>query len=1232
MANDDDGYSVMQAQLGLMGSRGSMSPLGIATPMPSMMPVRHPGEVARDMVQQTQTSAMQTMQTAAMVNQGAGWGLGNFARQYQQNMMGIQQQQLNPWAAGATASMMGMGGYQPGMMPSPVQMTAPSMGIYRPPPPMPMATVPPVPPMPMFPSPFQAQAPSPMFSTPFDRNQVMADYRGMQHTALGLSLPGVAGRIGADVLGSRMGAGLGAMMGARFGGVPGAAIGSTVGAIGGLLGTDHFLGRGVQHMVDDMNPLARMARHSAQIRGMTQDFVVGGPNMSPTGRGLSTGASTHLARSLHDIAGQSSFQRETGGMFSSQDLMRITQVSGQQGLLDMAQRPDQISGQVKNIAKALKSFMQIASEPDVTEALKQLGQMRTMGLSLGESMLAVQQAKSFARAAGTSVRGVMEAGGLPGAMVFQQQGLSAGLGMQVGMGSLGMARQAVAGGTYTPQQLAMLGGTQGIAQRNMEMSAALLKQPLMTAAMTGYGAGGTFGLNAEAMGGLARGQFGIQQMAGMGVSNMMDAVRQGGVGALAAFQMQQPELQDQVGRALGPAGIKMVGFQQIMQTQKLLGLKGPGGSFAAAKALGMTDDQARQNVLEMNSPEFFQNQQRQILMTRQDERAMARERWRATAPTLMDKVAQSSETVRGAATELSDLSTGFGDVLEGGVNFFQERGQSAAARRLGQTRRRTPRELLASSPLEARMIASMSHADMVRSGALGAQGARDTAIFRTPGGDAIGHSETLANIRGTVWGGNADDLRQMRQAEGGLGAVLGGGGMETVARTLTGGTGFANEEEVRRRALNMQKGGESVMRGLGASVTTQKKAYAQLTSAFKDKAGDVMTAYEEALAAKAKEKSSLFGDAALSEDDMQDVMRTVQSQTGVPMAELQKYRKDLETTSMQGARDRAGAKGAGGFTAHDITDEAGYKGRVDALRGQQRDIGQRLVGGKTAFREGGVSGGILGGLVFGLPGAIAGAVMGTRGADTRRTETLSLLFGSDKDKRVGTLAALKAAEAAGVPGAGKRLSEYKKKLGADAFELEKRARTLVTKAGDKKDVLAQVGQTYSQQSLDEMEKSAEAAGAEYLGGKKMLLEEAGLATFADKSMLAELGAGDHLEQLLEKGGEGLTGPMADLAKQYAAAPDDTAKAAILEKASQRAQQAGAVSEAETVGGQKFADVEQRATIDAQRAAETGAEAAANFPDAVNTFQAASLALERAAEHLGKATNLEAGSNDGWWPL
>lgn len=1213
MADNDP--NVMQAQLGLMGGSGgtgSMAPFGMPTPMPVPAMMKHPSDAARDAVQMTQTMAMNTMQTTQAVNMaamgpmgsmgggaGGGWGLNSFAQQYRQNMAGIQQQQLNPWMAGSMASMMGSGGYQAGMMPSPIQMTQPAMGIYRPPPMMPMGQVPPVPPMPMFPTPFTPNAPSPMFSTSFDRNAQLGDMRGVQNTAFALAAPGVAARAGTAAAGGWAGAGLGAHMGARFG-ATGAAIGGMVGGFAGMMGAEHFAGAGVQGLVDQMNPLDRMARHTAQIRGMSQEFVVGGGGLGNTGRGLSHGASAHLGRQLNSLAGDSGFQRQTGSQFSSQDLMKITQVSGQQGMLDMAQNPEQITGQIKNIAKALTAFMKMAGEPDVTAALRQMGQMRQMGLSLGETMQATQQAKHFSRMSGTSVRGVMEGGGLPGAMVFQQQGLSAGLGFNVGMGSLGMARQAVAGGSFTTQQLAMLGGTQGVAQNNMEMSASMLKQPLLAAAMSGFGAGGTFGLNGGNMQQMSRGGMGIQQMATMGVNNMLSAVNKGGVSAIGAFQMQQGELEDQMGRALGPEGIKMMGFQQIRNTRQMLGLKGPGGTFGAAKAMGMSDDQAKQATLEMSSPEFFQNMQRQIHITRQEARAEARERRQETSPTLMDKFAERSDTVRGARGALRNVGVGFDDLMEGASSALARSGEEGAANKSGQTVIRQGRSLLSQNPLESRMVNRITMKEMREAGVFKDRGGNSDAIFRTGEGRGVGHSETVSNIRREVFGGDAFDLKQMREAQGGAKAFFGGGNMEAVARMVTFGAGFDNADQNDETRADIQRGSEASMRGLKASSGERASSQRSLQKGLgvdKKTASKVSMELSKELARIAKEKSKGAGTllaegGQLTGKDWDAAMAAVAAKTGVPIEKLTANKQALEKSSTQMAQALAGTS-AGAIRGTDIVNKGSLLKSIEDGAQAQVDRGIRLMGDE---------GGVL-------------SDSGIGGDASRREAMMQKIFSEDESPEVGRLATLMAAAQTGDEKAVAALGKATEKLGgtAEGQDILKRASAMQKSFGSDNDMAVRLGKGGMALNADTFAREQKGFHAE----KAARIYRSGLSEIADSDLLA---AGDDARNVLTaagRDGKGLSGKSVALAKEYnARGTSDERKAELEESFEQIASGRGHAEESSLFGGLMDAAADKMAEFKSEMVGNEAAAASADFPEAVEAFAKASRSLERAADALG----------------
>jgi hypothetical protein len=872
--------------------------------------------------------------------------------------------------------------------------------------------------------------------------------------------------------------------------------------------------------------------------------------------------------------------------------------------------------------------------------------MRGMGLSLGESMLAVERAKSYGRMAGTSVQGIMQAGGLPGAMVFQQQGLSAGLGMQVGMGALGMARQAVAGGTFTPAQLSMLGGVHGVAQNNMEMAAAMLKQPLMAAAMSNYNpASGGFQLNPNAVGSLARGQVGIQGMANMGVANMMRAVQQGGIGGLAAFQMDQAEMQDQLGRALGPEGIKMMGMQQILNTRRFLGVKGRGGLFAAAKAMGFSDDQARQSVQEMGSPEFFQNMQLQNRIRQQQDRAAAYEERAANAPTLLDKGEQRFSSIREARAGLSSIGLGYDSVTEGITGLFSAYGEERAAARTGQTVRRIDRSLLASTPIEARRLRDVDYRAVLSDRAAPA-GARDTAIFRTAGGRAIGHSEALADFRDNFGGNSAADKQAYYSAIGGLEGAIGS----------ALGFGFVSGDVVRGSQLNIRQGSEYTARGLYATTNEQKEARRRLAKNIgQDKAMQFQQEFTRIAAKRAIARSSSGGkNAALLGSDYEDIKKEAAEKVGISPDQVSTA--DALTLGLQGAKSQAGARGEGSIRGIAATGESQFRASHDqAMAEQASDISDvfgdgsgmtagsgALLGLKTGAAYGFATGGLLGVAGGALAGAAIGGAVGAMFGEGDREKGeagAELLFGGNEaDQEVRTLAALEAAARQEGPDsvAAVQRDQYQRELersNPDKYDdWVQRANNLVNQgeAGKGKGMLAKAGLRLSKLGLDEMQQFMSEKTEAYATRKQGFIYDKGLEVYADSSVIADMGAGgaskrETLQRLLSSGK--VKGAMADIAKEYQAAKGDTTKQeAAIQKAYNLASSSGYATASETVGGE-VAATDRGAQVRAEMAGSVASEAKDQFPDAVKSFMSASQALEKAANHLGNATALTPSVNN-----
>lgn len=1190
MANE---FNSMQAQLGLVGQGGSFNPLGIATPPPPPPPmVRHPGDVSQDIVRQTQTAMATTLQTTSAMRMGGMGGMafggmgsvGAFAQQYQQNMAGINANHIAPFSAQMMGMLAGGGaGFNSGMMPHPAMMTTPGMGIYRPFMPPATPTVSPFPQMPMFPTPFTPMPPPPMFQTPMELSHNLAVQAGQRRTAAMFATPGVAARAGVDLGMGLMGGGIGASLGARFGPM-GALIGGGLGLAAGVFGSERFgLGATGQHIVDGLNPFRTMAIRGQQMLAGSQNFVTGGSDLNMfTGRGLSTTGATHLGRMLEDTAFSSRFRRETGGMFSAQDLTRITNVAGQQGMLNDTQSVDQIHDRVKSVAKSLVSFMKIANEPNVVEALKSMGRMRQMGMSVGETMDMAVDARMYARMAGTSVRGIMESGGMPGAMLFQQQGLSAGLGMRMGMGAMGMASASVAGGAFSPQRLAMLGGVQGLAQHEMESSAAFLKMPMMAAAMSRMGRGGEFTMDGHAVRSLSRGGMDINQMATMGANNLLDAVRKQGIGALGMFQVQGSEIEDNLGRLLGPGGVQAAKMQQVMQTMKLMGLdKNAGGFATAGLAMGMTNDQVKAMMTQASSPGYFQNMQRQMAVQRMELRGLGNEEFERNRPGLMDRVGSHFGGFQG----LKDVYSGFRNFGEGVSNFFTSDAQESLARERGQVVLRTPGSLLGNMNT-LRNMRTMAQPAVI------ASMMSDLGAMRGPG-----FGSSVRNARDSVFGGDPDDLRQLREAQGGLASVFGGGFMEKTFRLMgvlgtgtTGGLGTEFENQAASRDLAAGAGMWKTSQNEGVDDWKKRLAStAKGASVDEKKMRQLVANVQMKLADKARgDKNWILKNGMMGGAEASAIIAEEAKAMGIKL-------------------DQAGIESVGalsGKTAGELS------GNVDAFR--PRDLVN--VKSDKEFKEG----------LLTQQDALTHAVFGDEGIDlmrgTRNTRAKLLqgVFGEQKNAKAGVLASILAAgESPNASDAAKQ--QLREALGSADPEDLRQARALVNRNADNKGALAQMGEKFAATggSLEEKMAGGEAIRGGILNSERQLTERAGRR--------AQFGEGADLtastEELLNSGKVGnMSGRMKELAIRYRSAKqrgEDTSD--IVAQANDLASLSGVAMASETAGG--AADVSESA-IEAERdrMAETEKSVGGAFPQAVSTFDEASRAMLRAAQLLGKASD------------
>jgi hypothetical protein len=644
MPYDEITTNSMQANLGLMP--------GWAPPQMMHVP---PAMAA----QQLQAQASQQLAGGmAMTRLPAATPVGIFGQQFQQQMQMAQaQQSYNPYVAQAlSGGYPGSQGFSQGMMPSPLMMTPPSTGIFRPPPQMQMSAIPPQQVAPIWPGPFTPQLPSPMFQTAWDRELQQREYRADRLYSMAAQTP--------HALGTAAGIGGGALAGAAVGRSFGP-MGAAIGAIGGgvLAGISGAAGALGDLSMTPMRPSLEVHGMAASLQRMSQQWMVTGPQLHQQGAGLARGPAQDLADQIRTMSVNRGFRNETGGAFNREDLMRITELSGRAGLMDMEQGTDAIRNNLRQVSRVVRRFMELTGDPDVTSVIREMGQMRAFGMSVPEMERSAQNMKTFARAAGTTIGGLQQMGGMPGAMMYQGMGLSAASGFEMGNFALAAARQAVAMGTYNPRELSMMGGVQGLAQRNMQAQAALTSMPLFGAAIGGFGAQG-WGVNYGQLAQVAQGGQGGLGAAGMvygAVQNIGQAVARGGIGALAEYPLRQRFMQDEAARAMHPAQQMAMRFQMAMQTGQTLGLQGTAAFTTGARAL-YGDEVAEQMLMEARNPEQFREQARMLRRQPQEIARRQRADIMAAAPGFTDILGDKLGITAGTRGPLTSLSNTFGNI------------------------------------------------------------------------------------------------------------------------------------------------------------------------------------------------------------------------------------------------------------------------------------------------------------------------------------------------------------------------------------------------------------------------------------------------------------------------------------------------------------------------------------------------------------------------------------------
>jgi hypothetical protein len=959
------GFNSMQARLGL--TPGSQQAQGIQ-PM-ATQPIKHPGEVSQEMsmrlMQASQATAQQIQQIQSLQQPnamaflppgGVGGGTragGDFARQFQQRMGDIESRYQDPYQAQQMAQRMGQPGFT--SLPSPTFMTQPSMGVFRPgfqpPPPIAMARTPP-----MIQTPFTPQLPRPMFQTQAQMEQGQLQQESNQMFAGAMAAIPTAARVAAGGGGVAAGAAAGRRVAGRFGAIAG-------GIGGGLLGFGPGGALAESGAQAALQPAVERRAFGLQMQNISRNFVTSGSDLAEGGRGLSMQAGVRTANQMRKAVDKD----ETAG-FNMRDMMGITSMAGDMGMMDMAQNSEQIVNQAKNVAKGLSAFMRLANEPDVRRAMQQMSQMRSMGLTVPETTASLQNAQQFARMAGTSVASLGRTAGMPGAMTFQQQGMTAGLGFNVGMAAGGMSRQAVAAGAFTPGQLAMAGGQRGVQQQMTEAAGATLGVNFPMMAMLARNREGQLTIDPEKARRIAGGDVILTEQAGMAQQNVEQL---GGARVITELSTRLNELRDQLGRTLGPQGSLLLTLQQGMAMQKELGGPSVMGIGGALRALGLSPQQARTMEVMAQSPQFWKGMQQQ--MQRQIEDARGEEATRRDR--LQEAASLTSQMQRGmrpVGEFFQGVGRGISKTYDDISQWFSNREDRERAADRGQALVRESGRLATTSARAQREVEQFIGSEGYQRWAgreateSRRQGRARQVTDRLTGGETGEAALAMGTFGLMGQSGRTTQAVQDRITAGGLGGTL-AEWMPNFAAVALNVSGV--DKQWRERAQGISRAANAITQGESMASQTAVRLAKEGQTSFKEYmrayGGDAEESFmsiqndaTQGILNELRDRSHWYGSKAMSDDDMKKVIhkRIAKTMGEEGAAAYMKQHGDTLLRSVtrkvgrrvtdehQGAwqQTRKG-KGTAGFTAGKNLQDV-----VDNLEDQEEDV-EEMLGFRAGF-------------------------------------------------------------------------------------------------------------------------------------------------------------------------------------------------------------------------------------------------------------------------------------------
>lgn len=440
--------------------------------------------------------------------------------------------------------------------------------------------------------------------------------------------------------GARVGA-----VGANIGGfagsfAPGGLLGSLAGGwAGGVVGgalANNPLTRGVYGMLhggvaQDLSMMANLQHRTAASLQMAGGAVGVG------GTGMSAGAAFGLGQRFTGIA-ETWAQRENygRGLFDKvgsadigrykRDLVQMTEMAGNIGLLDTASNIDQVVDTVQKLMKVMGRMAKITGDPDFRNNLREIGNLRAMGLSIEQAVETTRGLAFYAKGAGVTRQQLMSQGGMMGAQMFGQMGMAGGVGVLYGGAAQAQARQLM--GAFSPIQEQLLGGREGIAQHIAGGAARFAAGPAMNAMMGAaltLGADNTLTLDPARLAETLRGGTSFSGLAGRATVGINQIARQMAqqtgrrqTDVMAEILNRLPELQSELAQRLGPEGMSNLQLSAVASLGKTMGLR------TAANVVGGSQEQANILMAQATDPAFLSRRRAQLMEELREASASAR--------------------------------------------------------------------------------------------------------------------------------------------------------------------------------------------------------------------------------------------------------------------------------------------------------------------------------------------------------------------------------------------------------------------------------------------------------------------------------------------------------------------------------------------------------------------------------------------------------------------------------